>query len=106
MSAPSNLQPICGSAKPKRPSVRTTPSTQNVFVPSNQSENGGGTSDPARDAAHAYDQRQQQLEIERQRQHLEMLEMRQQQQLRVLGAGGSAYDRLQAAGMPMPNGMP
>ena len=33
-------------------------------MPSNQSENGGGTSDPARDAAHAYDQRQQQLEIE------------------------------------------
>ena len=45
----------------------------------------------------------QQQEIERQRQHLQAMELRQQQQLQRLGAGGTSYDRLAAAGMPMPH---
>ena len=54
-------------------------------------------------AAHAYAaQAYAAQDAERQRQHLQQLDLRQQQALHRLGAGGGAYDRLSAAGMPLP----
>ena len=76
--------------------MRNAPGPHNALALGVPGDDG---SKPARaDAAGVYASQ----EIERQRQHLQQLEMRQQQQLRRLGAGGTAYDRLQAADMPMP----
>ena len=94
VSAPPQLQPVRGApSKPRKPSVRTTPSTQNVFI----APNDGGLP-TSTDAAHAFAAQ----ERERQQQHLQQIQMRQEQQLRRLGAGGPSYDRLQQQGMPLP----
>ena len=114
LSAPSKLNPVrnAGGAKQRRPSVRSTPSTHHVFgtqqasaptlPPGSASSIRHGGAERAEASAAAAAQAFAAQEMERQRQHLQQMEFRQHQALSRLGAGGPAYDRLQAAGMPMP----
>jgi hypothetical protein len=115
LSAPANLQPVRAAlSKPrKQPSGSNLTNLTNLNPvggappprpPSVASSRGGRRSGAADgSAAHAYTaQAYAAQDAERQRQHLQQLDLRQQQALHRLGAGGGAYDRLSAAGMPLP----
>ena len=118
LSAPANLQPVrAAMSKPrKQPSGSNLTNLTNLTnlnpvggapplrPPSVASSRGGRRSGAAEgSAAHAYAaQAYAAQDAERQRQHLQQLDLRQQQALHRLGAGGGAYDRLSAAGMPLP----
>jgi len=118
LSAPANLQPVRAAlSKPrKQPSGSNLTNLTNLTnlnpvgggppprPPSVASSRGGRRSGAAEGSvAHAYAaQAYAAQDAERQRQHLQQLDLRQQQALHRLGAGGGAYDRLSAAGMPLP----
>ena len=96
LSAPANLQPVRSSqSKPRK-------------LPSSTAGNGFGaqprppSSASSRNGAGGGVNAFAAQEAERQRQYLQQIELRQQHALQRLGAGGGAYDRLSAAGMPMP----
>ena len=96
LSAPANLQPVRNVAKPKRTgALRPSPGpgAGGVFAVSDD-----GSMPNRADASTAFAAQ----EIERQQHYLQQLDLRQEQALRRLGAGGPAYDRLSAQGMPMP----
>ena len=99
LSAPANLPNVRAGSKPKRIGRRSTPRLQGAagaLVASSDDVSKPPHADASVVQAHAA------REYERQQQHLQALEMRQQQQLHRLGAGGAAYERLEAAGMPLP----